>query len=427
MTSVEWYWIGLGTTALLAAFYGITRYRTSLNPLTMFAAVEIGLFTIFSGIVAVGLTETVEYTSADVIDTIRITFFYICAVTVPFLFRGQGPSRLFGIGLDMLGLSSDSIASRFSFIKMVLLLAGAAASFFALAYLGGGGTLWFTDTREAYQNFRTGAGPFFALTQWLLTFALIYYIWTVRPRALELLLVLFIFCIAVSFLGSKNNILTLLVIGVVYYNFYVKRIRYFPFLIMMSLMIVAILGLLVVQGSYVSMLEALIYFRDYFDTTAQFISRIDEFGFRYGQGWLSSLWFYVPRGLYPDKPYEYGLTLVHEVLFPGAAAMGYTPGILTWSLAYLDFGTLGVIVYGLISGIWQRMAYEYFLINRQKYFAFVLAMQFAIWPVWMFAPLVFVIIWSIGQSIFLRMEWQDIRHTAQECGGTIPADNGRQC
>lgn len=217
-------------------------------------------------------------------------------------------------------------------------------------------------------------------------------------------------------LGSKNNILTLLVIGVVYYNFCVKRISLFGFIVLVFLMVLAVLSLLLVQGAYPSLLEGTLYFRDYFDTTAQVISRFDEFGFHYGRGWLSSLWFYVPRGLYPDKPYEYGVTLFHRVLFPGRSAKGHTPGLLTWSLAYLDFGVFGVFVNGLLVGIWQRMAYEYFLKHKEKFFAFVLMMQFSIWSIWTFAPLVFLIILSVGQSIFLRLVWRRMATSYLETG-----------
>jgi hypothetical protein len=416
MTSVELsFWV-LGILAFFVALYGMKRYRTPLNPLTIFAITQIGLFTILSGIVAISMTPTIAYTPADIVETILISVVYLGATVLPYLFHGSLLSKWFGKGLSLFGLSSGAIAIRFNSIKFALLLAGAAGAFVALALFGGGGILWLTNTREAYISYRAGAGPFFALTQWLLTFAMLYYIWTTKPRALKLLLILFFFCAAMYPLGSKNNILTLLVIGVAYYNFYVKRISLLGFIVLVFLMVLAVLSLLLVQGAYPSLLEGVLYFRDYFDTTAQFISRFDEFGFRYGQGWLSSLWFYVPRGLYPDKPYEYGFTLFHQVLFPGAAAKGHTPGLLTWSLAYLDFGVFGVFVYGLLVGIWQRMAYEYFLKHRHKFFAFVLAMQFSIWPIWTFAPLVFIIILSVGQSIFLRLVWRRMATSYLEMG-----------
>jgi hypothetical protein len=405
VTSIELSFWALGILAIMAALYGVKRYRTPLNPLTVFAGMQIGLFTILSGIVAI-MTPIVDYTSADIVKTILVSVVYLFATMLPYLFRGSLPSKLFGKVLSLFRLGSGAIPIRFNSIKFVFLLVGAVGAFIALMLFGGGGMLWFTNTREAYIIYRAGAGPFFALTQWFLTFAMLYYVWATKPRALKLVLILFFFCAAMYPLGSKNNILIILIIGVAYYNFYIKRIPFLAFITLVSLIALVFLGLLLVQGSYASLLEGVIYFRDYFDTTAQFLSRFDEFGFHYGKGWLSSLWFYVPRGLYPDKPYEYGFTLIHRVLFPAAAATGNTPGLQEWSLAYLDFGVFGVFFYGLISSIWQRMAYEYFLKHKQNYFAFVLAIQFSIWPIWTFAPLIFIIILSVGQSIYLRLAWR---------------------
>jgi oligosaccharide repeat unit polymerase len=405
---------GLALLGTIAALYGAKRYRTLLNPLTIFSVIQMGLFTILSGIVAISMQPTVNYTSADIVKTTLISVVYLGGVTLPYLFHGSLLPNLFGKGLRLLGLRSEMIAARFKPTKFALLLAGAACVFVALASVGGGGILWLTNTREAYIGYRAGAGPFFALTQWLLMFALLYYLWSCRPRrVLKVLLILLLFSFAIYFLGSKNNILTVFVIGIVYYNFMVKRISSLGFFVLALLMFLMVLGLLVIQSSYASLLVAPLYFKDYFDTSAQFISRFDEFSFQYGQGWLSSFWSYVPRGLFPYKPYEYGLVLIHQVLFPGMAAKGHTPGLLGWSLAYLDFGVVGVFITGLSSGVWQRMVYEYFLTHKQEFFAFVFMMQFSLWPVWTFMPLVFVMIWSIWQSIYLRLTWRHKRYRIQ--------------
>ena len=403
MMSVELpFWI-LGVMAFLAAIYGMKRYQSPLNPLTIFAVTQIGMFTILSGIITINMIPTIGYDGADIVETTLISGVFLGGTTLPYLFYGSLPANLYGKGLGLLGLRSGAIATRFSHVKFGLIMAGATGSFVALALVGSGGILWLTDTRQAYITSRAGVGPLYALTQWLLVFALVYYLWSCGPRVMKLLVVLVFFCVPAYFLGSKNSILTLLVTGIVYYNFRVKRFTLLGFIMFVGLAFFGVVGLLLAQGSYPSLLEGVLYFKDYFDTTAQFIARFDEFGFYYGRGWLSSLWFFVPRGLYADKPYEYGLLLIHEVLFPGAAASGNTPGVLEWALAYLDFGVIGVFLFGIMSGIWQRMAYEYFLKQRHQFFAFVLAMQFSIWPIWTFAPLLLVIPWSVTQSIFLKL------------------------
>ena len=258
-----------------------------------------------------------DYTSSDAIMTVGVSFVYLGAVTLPYLFRKSMLMRAYGKGLLLLGLSSDHIAMRLSPIKLVLLLGGAACSLLALAMFGGGGMLWLTNTTEAYITYRAGAGPFFLLTQWFLICALLYYIWATKPQILRLLMTLSVFSVITYFLGSKYNIIVILIVGITYYHFYIKRVPLMIFPLLALLILSELALLLIIQGSYQSVLEVGLYFRDYFDTTAQFLSRFEEFGFHYGQGWLSSLWFYIPRGFYQDKPYEYGFTLIHKVLFRG--------------------------------------------------------------------------------------------------------------
>jgi hypothetical protein len=165
------------------------------------------------------------------------------------------------------------------------------------------------------------------------------------------------------------------------------------------------LSLLVAQGAYADLLEALDYFKDYVATTASFLGRFDEFGFRFGSASLSDLWFYVPRSIYPAKPFEYGLSLIHQVLFPGMAELGNTPGILPWALPYLDFGTFGVFASGVIGGMFKRLAYEFFLERRNSIFAFVLVMQLALFPIFIYAnlPLSILIAFLLARYARLRI------------------------
>ena len=69
---------------------------------------------------------------------------------------------------------------------------------------------------------------------------------------------------------------------------------------------------LVISGLYDNVAAAGAYFVDYFYFAAYFLSRIDEIGHRFGEGWFTSFWFYVPQAVFLDKPFEYGLTLIHQ-------------------------------------------------------------------------------------------------------------------
>lgn len=403
MNSVEFSFLGLGILALLTGCHGINRYKTPLNPLTIFSATQIGLLTLTSGLVAINLPYS--YTADDIIQTIFLSSVYLAGATLPYLIYGSLLSRLYGKVFYFFGLGSGIARRKFSSYKFFLLLIGSWLSFAGLMLLGGGGLFWLTNSREAYIEYRSGAGFFYASTQWFITFAMLYFIWYKRPNTIKLsLTILFVF-LPMYFLGSKNNMLLLIIIGIVYYNYYIKNISYLIFTEIFILITFLFFSILIFQGSFSSISEGMIYFRDYFDTTCQMLSRFNEFGFRYGEGWVSSLWFYIPRALYPDKPYEYGITLIHQIIFPGAAEAGATPGMLYWSLSYLDFGIYGVIFEGLLVGMLQRACYEFYLKNRNNFFAFILAIHFSIWAIWSFAPPIFVIIISVLQSFYVRLTW----------------------
>lgn len=111
----------------------------------------------------------------------------------------------------------------------------------------------------------------------------------------------------------------------------------------------------------------------------------------------------MPRALYPDKPYEYGMTLIHQVLFPKMAETGNTPGILGWAMSYLDFGIAGVFASGFWGGIWQRVAYEHFLNHRQSFFAFLFMMQFSLWAPLPFATIEITIVLALVLSLYFRL------------------------
>jgi hypothetical protein len=384
----------LGIAYALGATFGLWRYRTPLNPLTFTIAVNGGI-TLLSGAIVYSQLQLAPYSPRDAAYTAYAAIVALAGTVTPYLFRGPIPRRVFGQIVRWIGLDSQTIGTRFSWIKFGLLLLVALLAFVALAIVGGGGLLWITDTRSAYINYRAGAGPFFAAFQWFQVFALVYWLWARHPaRLIGLLLIIAPFAFLASYSGSKSNILTILIIGMAYYHFRVRAIPLPMYVLMIPVAMGLFSWLLVVQGFRpTDALPAVVYFKDYFDTGTQFLSRFDEFGYQYGAATLSSLWEYVPRALYPEKPYEYGLLLVHKVLFPGAAATGNTPGVVLWATAYLDFGLIGVFLWGVLGSLGQRAAYEYYLGNRGSMFGFLLMLQFALW-----SPLPFA---TGGMTLFL--------------------------
>lgn len=394
--------IGASFVLVLMALGGYLRYRTAFNPLVLFVFFE-GLFmTLLSAWIAVSANlSTVE----DVSKTLIVSTVYFVGISIVFL-----PIRVLGLRARV----------RRFFIRSKLLLHGPILGriyhllfviiafvlvFLTLMFASGAGLLWITNPRSAYQGYRVGSGYLFVMVQWILASGFLIHLFG-GPRTISSgFKGLSVYVIIAYFTGSKGAILAGFVLLATFANFYIRRIPLIWFLLANFLGIPLMLVLLVVQGVYGNVLEALLYFKDYVFTTALFLGRFDDFDFRYGAASLSDLWFYVPRALYPEKPFEYGTTLIHQMLFPGFAEVGHTPGILPWSLAYLDFGTLGVFVCGLVSGFVKRLSYEFFLDWPNSIFAFVVAMQIALFPIFIYSnlPLTIVIAFLLTRYASLRI------------------------
>ena len=80
------------------------------------------------------------------------------------------------------------------------------------------------------------------------------------------------------------------------------------------------------KGDYTDYEKVLSYFDFYINSSIYFKEYYSgKFILFYGQIYFSDFWSLIPRGLFPDKPYVYGITYVNEYFFPGAAAESNTP------------------------------------------------------------------------------------------------------
>jgi hypothetical protein len=98
-------------------------------------------------------------------------------------------------------------------------------------------------------------------------------------------------------------------------------------------------------------LQSILEYFDYYKNAADYYNAHfkGELPLFWGDVTLSSLWSYVPRALAPDKPAVYGILLVNEHFFPGAAELTNTPAFGGAVEQYADFGVLGVLVFGFFS------------------------------------------------------------------------------
>lgn len=392
----------LGVAVVGFAAIGIRRYRMPMNPITAYAIATVGLYTLLSGAhgyYSDGVNSLKGIPPRAINETVAISGIQMAGFILPFLvFR-----RPKGVGKAIQTPPAGPRLESMAYAKLAILLGGAAVCFLGLL-LSDGGSTWITDPRRAYQYCRTGAGHFWSPMQWFLEAALFYALWAARPNAWQLAVILIPFTGAAYFSGSKGSLLNLYIAAIIYYNFFVARLSTLLLtVISVSVGIGGMLVLLNTHHDYSSTLDALEYF-DYFRNSAEFIDRWHEFdGYYYGYGLLSSFWFYVPRSFYPEKPIEYGATLIQQVIWPGRAERTYTPGVLNWSLAYLDLGAAGVFLDGVFEGVVRKTSFEYFLRHRNSFLAFVLMMQFSMWQVWYLSPAPLALLMCVALAVFVKL------------------------
>jgi hypothetical protein len=101
---------------------------------------------------------------------------------------------------------------------------------------------------------------------------------------------------------------------------------------------------------YSNVLDIIHYFDYYYNSTLYFTEYLNNhLNLFHGKIFLTGLWGLIPRMLFPNKPYVYGITLINEVFYPGAAAETHTPAFGGPIAAFADFGIFGVIVSSLFN------------------------------------------------------------------------------
>jgi oligosaccharide repeat unit polymerase len=380
-------------------FRAFKKYNTILNPATIFILYQIIFLTIISSFTAITRFENENSSIFYIIKTLNLTSLYVFGVIITYFLSLSYIKKINGYLITNYFLRMENlIIIKRNIIIFILLFIGILA-FILLAVIGNGGFLWFINSREAYINFRNGAGIFYAITQWCMILAYLFFIWGEKRLNTKVVIITLFTVFIIYFLGSKHNLLSIIVLAILYYHLKIKIISFIKLLFFFILLIIIFLLTFLSQGSILNDLGY--YFSDYVYTTSLFLLRFgEEFQFTYGYGLLSDLWYYVPRSIYNLKPYEYGTTLIHEILYPGSAEKGHTPGVLPWSLWYLDFSFIGVLFFGAITGIFQQVFFENYLKNRNSIIFFLLAVQFSFFPVLIHAtPLVCILM--ISTIIFL--------------------------
>ena len=386
------------------------KYGTLFNPVTFFAGYY-GVLTIAipAWMLSVGL---LGITRRAFVAAIWLSAAYFASIAVAYLapvspFRAPlefvvSRSRPFTV-LDVRDTSNPAIA----YLVFQFLVAYALLMVFSHV-----GTLWLTDPREAYSFHRTAVGVWWSLAEasLMLLFLAAVFRWARGLRSALLLACLFM---AVAYrLGSKAYTVVYLLMALLFVQFCRRKLSSWTFLLVGVLVLALVAGLLVLQGS-VKNTQGILHFFDYFANSALFLSKFPNFRFRYGEITLSTLWYYVPRALYPAKPFSYGPNLLTAWMGISAAKGGFTPGLLPWMVGYADFGLLGVIAAGLFEGWISKAAFESFLASRNieslavlwqlGFFNIIVMFPNAPFPVfWLWFMLQGAVLWVVGS--FVRQE-----------------------
>lgn len=396
------------------------RYRSVLNPL-LYPSLQ--LF-VMAGLAPL-IQDVAHSTKLDQewwIESSLTTSLYLVSLTWPFLLPLNPllPACEILLGPWEMARRRTGDGSRRTPLVLCLLyfcglLVLAGVLYWRLLQESSVGQLWLINPRMAYLGGRAGSGHWYVLSQTGLFLAYLGWLYYGRVRdRFVLLMGTVVFLWAFSYFGSKAAMVGVVMAGGIYFNYYVRTFTWGEVSIAAGLGVPLVLISPWLQGNFDSLKETLQYY-DYFDNAARYVGRSENFGPNYGGTLLSSLWEYVPRRVWPTKPFVYGSIVVNEHFFPGAAEVGYTPGYLPWIPFHLDFGVTGVAVGGSVYGFLNKAIYTYFLRYR-SFFGFLCYLQVAFIPVLKLAPVLYFVgllivlalslrVWVLAGNVMLGVDW----------------------
>jgi hypothetical protein len=420
MTSLEWCLIGYCLLNVWCLGAVTLKYRTLFHPL-LFPGLQLlvmaGLAPMAQNIASV-LTSSDEFWA----QTSLLTSLYVVGLTWPML---TNLNPLLGVVERLLGpfefsrarRSADcqlqvsgslsrqdsqfSTAALASQIFTALLAACGVVCFGLLIRESSAGALWLADPRTAYLDGRAATGHWYVLSQTFLFLSYLNWLYYSRPKNRMLVIVgTFAATVAFFFFGSKAAMVGVILAGVVYYNYFVRCFTWSE----IGLGLASGIPLVVIspwlQGNFDRLTDTLLYY-DYFNNASMYLCTADRFSPMYGGGFISSLWEYVPRRFFSEKPYVYGNIVINEYFFPGAAKTGYTPGWLPWIALHLDFGTFGVAAGAVALGFLNKAIYTYFLKYR-TFLGYLCFLQTAFIPILKLAPVMYFVVLLLGLSVGIR-------------------------
>jgi len=293
--------------------------------------------------------------------------------------------------------------------------------FFVFLMIGSGVYLeWFINPRDSYVNNRVGNGLFYALSLNFLSIS-IFFSFLKSINIKQLIISFLFFMILLYPYGSKGLYLNLFIFFLIMV-YRIKRKETIKYSIPAGIIVVfAILYNFSTDILSISFDQISAYFDYYFNAANyydDYFAGLHEL--QEGKIFLSSLWEYVPRALYDDKPFVYGILNIVEYYYPGGPASGNTPAFGGEVVKFADFGVFGVIFFSVLNITLIIKALFYIILFRNNIFfknefslLEILIMLYLFAPSFgIYAPsilyLILIIIVSIIMVIFRRLKFRFI-------------------
>lgn len=218
--------------------------------------------------------------------------------------------------------------------KIVSILILLALFFFSILVIKSNG-IFLLDPRKGYQYHRQGAGFIWAL---YITSVSAIFLYTAVFKRITLGKILFA-SVLMYLTGSKKLILDVFLKSFLVLIWKKRKINVGYIAasgVFGSLIFLKLFDQFSAKKSFLTRLET------YFDFMKQAEKVFTDYGygtlkFLYGEIFATSFWRYVPRALYPAKPFAYGPVKLVEMYYPGMAETGHTPSFGPLTSDFVDF------------------------------------------------------------------------------------------
>lgn len=248
----------------------------------------------------------------------------------------------------------------------ILFLMIFSVSLYLLARNEFGVVNWLMNPREGYQLYRKGQGHWYAIAVSALGVAYLMG-FLAKPKQLSIIVKTILYLALGYLLGTKGVLLSIFCAMLVFLWFihskYLGRIIIVGTPIIFTLMLINLYLALADGFDFEAILA---YFDHYKNGAAYYRSYLNgEIPLFYGELYVSSFWSYLPRALWEEKPFVYGVLHINEIFFPGMAELTSTPVFGGAVGEFADFGVPGIIFLSFFSSSSVSMAMFSYLIFRR--------------------------------------------------------------